>query len=159
MTKHHSESRTEDVVMDLLDIQGWPLDRPPRGCIIIKNEYKSFREFDEILKGRSKTGSGDAYPDFLVVSPKTNRPLMVIETKADDFEKANKEACFDYGEAFREAGHQIIAIGVAGQEKQQYVSVFQNFITEDGSVYAMGPLPFRGYQPSMMRRNLYHHVN
>ncbi|HOO50418.1 MAG TPA: N-6 DNA methylase [Alphaproteobacteria bacterium] len=129
MTKHNSESRTEDVVMDLLDIQGWPLDRPPRGCIIIKNEYKSFREFDEILKGRSKTGSGDAYPDFLVVSPKTNHPLMVIETKADDFEKANKEACFDYGEAFREAGHQIIAIGVAGQEKTAIrvgVSKFHN---------------------------------
>ena len=43
-----------------------------------------------IFTGRSKTGPGDAYPDFLVVDSETLQPLMVIETKAsqDDFDKA-----------------------------------------------------------------------
>lgn len=120
MIKHHlSETRTEDIIRDLLNIQGWPLDRPPKGCVIRQNEYKSFPELNEIFKGKSKTGSGDAYPDFLVVSPKSHQPLMIIEAKADEsvFERAIEEACFDYGEACRDAGHQVIAIGVAGQER------------------------------------------
>jgi type I restriction-modification system DNA methylase subunit len=119
MTKHLSEARTEDVVRDLLDIQGWKLDHPPRGSVIRKNEYKSFPELDAVFKGRSKTGRGDAYPDFLIVSTKSHRPLMIIEAKADEkeFEKATKEACLNYGEACRDAGHQIIAVGVAGQER------------------------------------------
>ena len=82
--KHFSESRTEDVVMELLDIQGWITSRPPKGNTVRKNEYKTLLHFAEMFKGKSKTGCGDAYPDFLLVDSMTALPKMVIETKADE---------------------------------------------------------------------------
>lgn len=114
-----SEQRTEDVVMDLLDIQGYATSRPPKGHVVRQNEYKAFSELSDIFKGRSKSGKGDAYPDFLVIAEDTRRPQMVIETKADenDLNQAVKEACDIYGQACLEAGHSVVAVGVAGQEK------------------------------------------
>lgn len=119
MNKHFSEHRTEDVVMDLLDIQGYPTSRPPKGCVVRQNEYKAYPELAGIFTGRSKTGKGDAYPDFLLVEPGTNRPRVIIETKANEkeVEQALQEACLVYGDACRDAGHAIVAIGIAGQEK------------------------------------------
>ena len=60
---------------------------------------------------------GDAYPDFLLISKESRRPQVVIEAKADenDFDKALGEA-LHYGNACRAAGHDVIAIGIAGQE-------------------------------------------
>ena len=45
--------------------------------------------------------------------------MLVIETKADedDASKATDEASNDYGDACQEAGHPVVAVGVAGQEK------------------------------------------
>src|SRR5258708_29243001 len=119
MPKHLSERRTEDIVVDLLDIQGWPTGRPPNGRLIRQNEYKAFSHLADIFKGKSKSGSGDAYPDFLLISDLTQRPQMVIETKADpeEIEVAFDEACSVYGNACRDAGHTVIAVGIAGQDK------------------------------------------
>lgn len=119
MPKHLSERRTEDVVIDLLDIQGFSTARPPRGRVVRQNEYKAFDDLGEIFKGRSKTGRGDAYPDFLIVEELTGRPQIVIETKANenDINQALYEACNVYGKACLDAGHAVIAIGIAGQEK------------------------------------------
>ena len=119
MPKHLSEHRTEDVVMDLLDIQGYPTNRPPKGCVVRQNEYKALPDLAGIFAGRSKTGKGDAYPDFLIIAEDTGRPQIIIETKADetDIEQALYEACHVYGAACKEAGHSVVAIGVAGQEK------------------------------------------
>src|SRR5712692_10159165 len=118
MAKHISEVRTEALVSDLLAIQGWDTGRPPNGCVVRQNEYKAFLELAEIFKGKSKTGTGDAYPDFLVISRDTHRTLIVIEAKADEnsFQQAMDEACNHYGEACRNAGHQVIAVGIAGQD-------------------------------------------
>lgn len=118
MAKHSSETRTETLILDLLTIQGWSTSRPPHGCVVRQNEYKAFRELEEIFRGRSKSGRGDAYPDFLVVSKDTNQPQIIVEAKADenDFEKALEDA-LHYGEACRDAGHPVIAVGVAGQER------------------------------------------
>ncbi len=118
MGKHSSEVRTETLILDLLAIQGWPTGRPPQGCVVRQNEYKAFLELEEIFKGRSKRGKGDGYPDFLIISPETYRPQMVIEAKADeaDFEQAMQEA-MHYGDACRDANHQVIAVGIAGQEQ------------------------------------------
>ncbi len=120
MAKHSSETRTETLTLDLLHIQGWVTSRPPHGCVIRQNEYKAFLELEEIFKGKSKRGQGDGYPDFLIISGETYRPQMVIEAKADasDLEKALEEA-IHYSEACRLAGHQVIAVGVAGQEKTE----------------------------------------
>jgi len=117
MAKHISETRTETLVLDLLNIQGWNTTRPPIGCLVRQNEYKAFLELEEIFKGKSKSGVGDAYPDFLLISKESRRPQVVIEAKADenDFDKALGEA-LHYGNACRAAGHDVIAIGIAGQE-------------------------------------------
>jgi type I restriction enzyme M protein len=119
MPRHSSERRTEDVTMDLLNIQGWkPLSRPPKGRLIRQNEYKAFVQLEDIFKGKSKTGSGDAYPDFLLVQEHTLIPQMVIETKANESEIAGAiEDARHYGDACLKAGHNVVAVGVAGQEK------------------------------------------
>jgi len=120
MAKHLSETRTEDLIRDLLFIQGWSVKRPPKGNLIRQNEYKDFSHLEAIFKGKSKSGGkGDAYPDFLVVDKDTGIPQIVIEAKANkkDFEKALSEACNDYGDACRTAGYSVIAVGIAGQEE------------------------------------------
>lgn len=118
--KHLSESRTEETAVDLLRIQGWRSERVPKGALVRKNEYKNFAVLAEIFKGRSKTGSGDAYPDFLLVDSASLRPLVVIEAKANasDLDAASSEAQW-YADACVESGHPVIAVGVAGQEQTE----------------------------------------
>ncbi|MCK6413715.1 MAG: N-6 DNA methylase [Azonexus sp.] len=118
MAKHLSEVRTEDTILDLLRIQGWATERVPKGSLIRQNEYKNFPALGEVFKGKSKTGAGDAYPDFLLVNPASLLPLLVIEAKAklEDLDKALDEAIW-YASACHEAGHSTIAVGVAGQEQ------------------------------------------
>lgn len=118
MPKHSAEARTETLILDLLSIQGWSTGRPPNGCVVQQNEYKAFSPLVEIFKGKSKQGKGDAYPDFLIIARDSYRPQMIIEAKADesDFEKAMEDA-LHYSEACRDGGHQVIAVGVAGQER------------------------------------------
>lgn len=120
MDLHLSETRTEDLISDLLDIQGWPNGRPPKGRVVRQNEYKAFPEFADVFKGKSKSGKqGDAYPDFLIISDITKQPQMIIEAKADikDLDIAVNEACEVYGSACITSGFPVIAVGVAGQEK------------------------------------------
>ena len=118
MPRHISERRTEDLATELLDIQGWPTARPLKGRLIRQNEYKAFHTIANIFVGGSKTGHGDGYPDFLLIDNRSQRPQMVIETKADakDLGIALSEACF-YGDLCRNAGHRVVAVGVAGQER------------------------------------------
>lgn len=115
---HLSESRTEDTAIDLLKIQGWRTERLPKGVLIRKNEYKNYPTLAEIFRGKSKTGNGDGYPDFLIVDPLAMKPLVVIEAKASlsDLHHAVSEAK-QYASACIDFGHQVIAIGIAGQEK------------------------------------------
>lgn len=119
MADHLSEKRTEDAAVDLLRIQGWPIQRPVKGRIIRQNEYKSFPALAAMFKGKSKKGPGDAYPDFLAVSEGDPRPEMVIEAKADDKDigTAVSEAC-GYADAVRLAGIPALAVGVAGQPNE-----------------------------------------
>lgn len=128
MAKHLSETRTETLILDLLNIQGWATGRPPHGSTVRQNEYKSFLELEEIFKGKSKRGKGDAYPDFLLISRSTHRPQMVVEAKSDvnDLNEAIADA-IHYSEACMEAGHSVIAVGVAGQEKTKIdIGVLKN---------------------------------
>jgi hypothetical protein len=120
---HLSEARTETLVIDLLTIQGWKTGRPPKGCLIRQNEYKILEHLDKIFKGKSKQEktagkkAGDAYPDFLLIDESTQIPLVIIEAKADesDSKKAIGDAKY-YADACRAEGHNVIAVGVAGQE-------------------------------------------
>lgn len=128
MSNHLSETRTETLILDLLDIQSWPIAKPPKGDLVRQNEYKTFPELGEIFKGGSKTGKGDAYPDFLIINGDSKRPQIVIEAKADekDIDKALSEACH-YGEICMKAGHPVICIGVAGQEKTGMIVTCSKF--------------------------------
>lgn len=118
MAHHLSERRTEDLALDLLNIQGWGTNLPPKGNVVRQNEYKAFMVLETLFTGVSKSGKGDGYPDFLIVDNQTLRPKLVIETKAkiNDIEEALNEACF-YADACRKVGHLVIAVGIAGQDK------------------------------------------
>ena len=120
MAKHLSEVRAEDTTLDLLRIQGWRIEKVPKGVLVRQNEYKNHAVLASIFKGRSKTGKGDGYPDFLLVDQVSMRPIMVIEAKASekDINSAVEEAKW-YADACIEAGHQVIAVGVAGQERTE----------------------------------------
>ena len=117
MAKHLSEVRTEDTILDLLRIQGWRTDRAPKGALVRQNEYKNFPILAGIFQGKSKTGPGDAYPDFLLINAQSQLPLLVIEAKAklSDLDKALEEAIW-YASACHTDGLPVIAVGVAGQE-------------------------------------------
>ncbi|MFA7242330.1 MAG: N-6 DNA methylase [Sulfuricellaceae bacterium] len=117
MAKHLSEVRTEDTILDLLRIQGWRTDKAPKGALVRQNEYKNFPVLAGMFRGKSKTGAGDAYPDFLLINPQAQRPLLIIEAKAKigDLDKALEEAIW-YASACHADGHPVIAVGVAGQE-------------------------------------------
>ncbi|MDX1992379.1 MAG: N-6 DNA methylase [bacterium] len=142
--KHKSERRTEQLIQDLLNIQGWPVGRPPKGRVVQQNEYKAFVQLEAIFKGRSKRGSGDAYPDFLTVAENSYRPQMVIEAKANerDIEAAFSEVCNIYGEACIKAGHPVIAVGIAGQEKTEIQIRVAKFLNDTWQpiVYAGKPI-------------------
>lgn len=118
MSKYLSETRTEDTILDLLKIQGWKTTKPPKGNVVRQNEYKNYPELSDLLKGKSKTGKGDGYPDFLIVDESSKLPLIVIEAKSNDKEIDNAvNEAIHYAEAFNDAGHSVLAIGIAGQEK------------------------------------------
>ena len=121
MTKSYlSETRTEDSILDLLNIQGWSQTKPPRGSLVRQNEYKAYPELETVFRGKSKSGSGDGYPDFLLIDNQTMRPLVVIEAKASEnkLRQAVSDAIW-YGDACIDAGHPVIVIGIAGQENTQ----------------------------------------
>lgn len=114
-----SESRAEAVARELLRVRGWRMQRPPRGNVLWKNEYRDYPHLKEALEGRSKgAGDGDGYPDFLVVDRSTVRPIIVGEAKAknQDIDQAINEACDPYGDAFDEKGFRVLAAGVAGDD-------------------------------------------
>lgn len=120
--------RTEDLISDLLDIQGWPLGKPPKGRVIRQNEYRNHTHLEEIFRGKSKHGKGPAYPDFLLVTEATVLPQVVIDGKSheDKLEDAVKDAQH-YGQACLDAGYPSIAVGVAGQESTRVgISVWKN---------------------------------
>jgi len=113
-----SESRTEAVARELLHIRGWLVQRPPKGNVLWKNEYRDYPHLVESLESASKTGNHEGYPDFLVVNRETIQPIIVGETKARDenIRLAIDEACY-YGNALADRGFNVLAAGIAGDDK------------------------------------------
>jgi type I restriction enzyme M protein len=114
-----SETRTESVAKQLLDIRGWKTTAPPRGNLLWKNEYRNYPHLLSAMAGQGKKGhGGDAYPDFIVVDNQTHQPIIVGEVKAkeSDIDLAIHEASDLYGEAFRRGGLNVLAAGIAGDD-------------------------------------------
>lgn len=118
LPRHLSETRTEKLVVDLLDVQGWNTAKPPKGNLLRHNEYRCHPRLKQLFTGRSKQGTGDGYPDFLLVDSACASVQVVIEAKAnlDDFDAALAQACF-YAEACLVTAAPAMAVGVAGQEE------------------------------------------
>ncbi|MBV6646291.1 MAG: N-6 DNA methylase [Cyclobacteriaceae bacterium] len=121
MTKRQTEQRAREVTKDLLRFRGWQLESPGKsGQCLEENEYKNYEHLSAIFKGQSKSGKGDGYPDFLLVdSSEGLKPLLIIETKASasQIDGAVAEA-IHYGKACANLGHEVIAMGIAGGEKE-----------------------------------------
>lgn len=130
---HLSERRTEDLAQDLLRFQHWDVQRPPKGQVVRQNEYKAYPDLRALFLGASKSGSGDALPDFLLTDVGGTRPLAVIETKAsaDEISLAIDEACYVYGQACLAAGHPVVAIGIAGQEQDEHQIRVRQYVNGD----------------------------
>lgn len=131
MPKKLSEQRARQVAKDLLKFRGWKLETLQKsGQCIEENEYKNFPHLVAIFKGKSKKGKGDGYPDFLMVDSSIGqKPLLVVETKAASREISNAiNDAVHYGNALKDAGHDVICVGVAGGEKELCEVVVKRFV-------------------------------
>ena len=73
---------------------------------------------------------------------------MVIECKADekDFDKAMKEACEVYGQACAKAGHDVIAVGIAGQEQTSHRVGVRKLVGGPGKTSSTRAGPSHGFR-------------
>ncbi len=127
-----SETRTEQVSIDLLRIQGWNTSAPPKGQVLRQVELRRFPHLTAIFEGASKSGEGDGIPDFLVVEgTAAPTPLIVIEAKGKPSELAQAVAdAKHYAEACKKHGYPVIAVGVAGQDENVRISVWKHVHTK-----------------------------
>jgi len=116
-----SERRSEHLLNDLLISQGWDLGRPPKGHLLLQNEYRAFPELAEALAHASKTGEGHGIPEAILIDPHSEYPLAVIEVKkaVAEEEKARSEAQ-EYADALFNAGWHPLAIGLSGTSDEEF---------------------------------------
>ena len=120
-TRRISERRSEYLLNDLLDSQGWDTRRPPQGEVIIQHEYRTFPELKEALANSSKSGQGPGIPEAILINKEANTPLAVIEAKsaANEIEDAIGEAQ-NYGDSLYERGFPVLAVGLAGISEEEF---------------------------------------
>ena len=116
-----SERRTEHLLAEILDAQGWDLRRPPQGELLRQQEYKSHPHLLEIFKHSSKHGSGAGLPEAVLVDRAAISPLAVIEAKSGmaELDLAIKEAR-EYATPCIEAGFSPLAVGLAGTKEDEF---------------------------------------
>jgi len=116
-----SEQRARTVARELLSFRSWDVSSIPKGGQLLEeSEYKNYSALESVFVGKSKTGTGDGKPDFLLVNSSTGlKPVLVIETKASvkQAQIAIDEATH-YGDACLEKGHEVIAVGISGDDKE-----------------------------------------
>jgi len=114
-----SEARTDEIARELLTVRGWNSAQPPRGQLLLQNEYRNYPYLLDALKGKGKAGrGGDGFPDFIVINS-DGRPMIVGEAKADHnrIGTAITEASEIYGEALFAKGYPVLAVGIAGHQR------------------------------------------
>lgn len=110
-----AERRSERLIEELLESQGWDLRKPPSGHLLTQQEYRDYPSLREALARASKSGSGAGVPEYVVVDPASGDPLAVFEAKANAqaIDAAVTEVQ-SYGEALTAAGFRPLAVAVAG---------------------------------------------
>lgn len=116
-----SERRTESLLFELLDAQGWDSRRPPNGEVLRQHEYRAHSHLREVFATASKTGSGSGVPEAILVDRASVEPLAVIEAKANvgDLDQASTEAKA-YARHCLDAGFETLAIGIAGEPESDF---------------------------------------
>ena len=61
-----SERRSERLLGDLLESQGWDLRKPPRGDQYIQTEYRDDPSLALALSTASKSGKGSGIPEAIL---------------------------------------------------------------------------------------------
>jgi hypothetical protein len=120
-TARDSERRSERLIDDLLESQGWNTRRPPSGDVLVQSEYRSFPEIADLLAKASKTGTGFGIPEAIIMDRATNSPLAVIEAKASvqQIDRALSEA-HAYASALHVHDWRPLAIGLAGTSEEEF---------------------------------------
>lgn len=118
---HSSERRAERLLDELLESQGWDTRRPPRGDILVQQEYRAYPEIAELLANASKSGEGFGIPEAIILERTTNTPLAVIEAKASmsEIDRALKEAQH-YAASLHSDPWRPLAIGLAGTTEDEF---------------------------------------
>lgn len=119
-----SEVRSELLLTELLQAQGWDCRRPPNGEMLRQHEYKDHSHLRDVFLHRSKvTMIGHGLPEAVVVDRQSMQPLLVIEAKASvaDLDKAIREATDIYGSACIDAGYSPLAVAIAGTSEDDFV--------------------------------------
>ena len=122
MNKRLSEQRAREVTRELLSFRGWNL-RPPMsgGQVLQEGECKYYPTLAKLFEGKSKSGGpGSGKPDFLLLeSAESLKPLVVIDTKSSaSLLKEGMRDAVCYGQACADAGLEVLAVTVAGAEKE-----------------------------------------
>lgn len=117
----HSETRTDRLIEELLESQGFDLRRPPAGQVLTQHEYRSVTRLRDALASSSKPGAGHGVPECVVLQEGTEEPIAVFEGKAyfGDLAQAEAEAQ-RYGDALFVAGYAPLAIAVAGTNDARF---------------------------------------
>ena len=120
-SKRLSERRSEYLLTDLLQAQGWDVRCPPKGDVVFQSEYSISPDLAHALSHASKSGKGRGIPESILVDAASFSPLAVIEAKgsASDIEIAIREAQ-DYADALFDAGWNPLAIGLAGTSDEEF---------------------------------------
>lgn len=119
--KGTSERRSELLLHELLIMQGWVIKRPPVGDLLLQNEYGAYPDLSARLGKASKTGTGNGYPEALLVDKSSMRVLAVVEAKRrpSEVSKALAEA-EGYAGNFVTGKVAPLAIGLAGTSDESF---------------------------------------
>ena len=115
-----SEHRSELLLTDLLDSQGWDLRKPPVGDQYVQTEYRDSPALAEALSEASKSGGGAGIPEAILVDGES-KPLLLVEAKAspDAIQQATDEAKL-YASALVAHGFNPLAVGLAGTDSDEF---------------------------------------
>jgi hypothetical protein len=118
---HVSERRTEHLLNDLLDSQGWDRRKPPQGEIVFQSEYRAYPELREALARASKSGPSQGIPEAILIDRDSSSPIAVVETKgrAAEIDSAIGEAQ-NYATALHQDSRRPLAVGLAGTQEDGF---------------------------------------